>query len=81
MISTLHPTSFKRYANVTGAVLDAKNGLYTVSEAQYQKIQPLSLVINGSTFTLTRDAVRIQSHSKFNLLIKSLTVSKYSLDR
>lgn len=58
-MSTLYLPAFKKYASATGAVLDPKNGLYTVSEAQYQKMQPLTLIIAGSMFTLPRYAVRI----------------------
>ncbi|KAF8345438.1 aspartic peptidase A1 [Amanita rubescens] len=47
---------FLRYQNATGATYDEITGLLTITHAQYEKLLPLDFIINGKTFTLTRNA-------------------------
>jgi hypothetical protein len=48
--------AFQAYQKATGATLDSTTGLLTITDAQYQNLQPLVFDIGGTSFALEPNA-------------------------
>ena len=48
--------AFQKYESATGAKLDNTTGLLTLTEAQFEKLEDLNFIINGTTFTFPPNA-------------------------
>jgi hypothetical protein len=48
--------AFQSYQKATGATLDQSTGLLTITEAQFENLQPLVFTVGGAQFELSANA-------------------------
>ncbi|KAF7977774.1 hypothetical protein HWV62_2659 [Athelia sp. TMB] len=52
----LATSAFTAYTKATGGVEDSTTGLLTITEAQYEKLQPLMFTVGSTTYSLSANA-------------------------